>query len=90
MWVDEIKVGSKIACNTESPDHKELMLAILHTARDTGIQVTVIRVKNEQELETARKLGCDRVQGNTIARPMAIEELITWMKHNDHFSNRSD
>lgn len=88
MWVDEIKVGSKLACNIESPAHQELMLAILRTARDTGIQVTVIRVKNEQELETARKLGCDRVQGDVIARPMAIEELITWMKHNDYFSNR--
>ena len=88
MWVDEVKVHSGIACNERLAGERELMMGILRTARDAGIMVTVIRVKNEEELEIAKRLGVERVQGNVIAHPMNIDELIVWMESNGHLSNR--
>lgn len=84
MWVDEVKVSSKIACNVESLQHHELMLAILKTARDAGISVTVIRVKNSEELEIAKQMGVDYVQGNVIGHPMDITELVEWLDANNN------
>ncbi|MBP6443455.1 MAG: EAL domain-containing protein [Gemmatimonadales bacterium] len=36
-------------------------------------------VETVEDLELIRSLGCDRVQGYLIARPMHLEQLLTWL-----------
>ena len=37
-------------------------------------------METEQDLELVRTLGCDRVQGYLIAKPMPAEDLIAWLR----------
>lgn len=48
-------------------------------ARKLGLSTVAEGVETEAELELVRSLGCDRVQGYLIAKPMPVENLITWL-----------
>ncbi|MBI3222537.1 MAG: EAL domain-containing protein [Nitrosomonadales bacterium] len=49
-------------------------------ARKLGLSTVAEGVETEQDLELVRTLGCERVQGYLIARPMPVEELIDWLR----------
>lgn len=48
-------------------------------ARRMALTTVAEGVETEAQLELVRTLGCDRIQGYLIARPMPTEELIAWL-----------
>jgi diguanylate cyclase len=50
------------------------------TALAHALNVSVVAegIENAEQLEAARRTGCDLVQGYAIARPMSLTELLTW------------
>lgn len=48
-------------------------------ARRMALQTVAEGVESEGQLELMRALGCDRIQGYWIARPMPTEEMIAWL-----------
>ena len=57
--------------------------AILESSLDMAQKLKLVTVaegvETPAELELMRVLGCSSVQGYLIAKPMPVEELITWL-----------
>ena len=49
-------------------------------ARKLGLSTVAEGVETEAELELIRSLGCDRVQGYFVAKPMPPDELLVWLQ----------
>lgn len=49
-------------------------------ARRMALTTVAEGVETEDQLELVRTLGCDRIQGYLIARPMPTDELIAWLR----------
>jgi EAL domain-containing protein (putative c-di-GMP-specific phosphodiesterase class I)/signal transduction histidine kinase/CheY-like chemotaxis protein/HPt (histidine-containing phosphotransfer) domain-containing protein len=49
-------------------------------ARKLGLSTVAEGVETVEDLELVRSLGCDRVQGYLIARPMHLDVLLAWME----------
>jgi diguanylate cyclase (GGDEF)-like protein len=56
--------------------NRAIVAAVIGMADALCCTVTAEGVESETELETLRALGCERVQGFLLARPVAIEELV--------------
>ena len=48
-------------------------------ARKLGLSTVAEGVETEAELELIRSLGCDRVQGYYVAKPMPPDEVLVWL-----------
>ena len=55
-----------------------IVQTVVQMAHFLGFEVTAEGVETEDEVERLLMLGCDRVQGYLIARPMPATELATW------------
>ena len=53
-----------------------LLSAIITLAHSLGLQAIGEGIETEQQLATLRKLGCDRVQGHLLARPLPAAEAL--------------
>jgi diguanylate cyclase (GGDEF)-like protein/PAS domain S-box-containing protein len=63
-FVNEIKTGSSATPLIES---------IVGMTHNLGMHVTAEGVETEAQLETLRRIGCDRVQGFLLSRPLTAE-----------------
>lgn len=52
----------------------------LEQARALGIAIVAEGVETPEDLEWARRLNCDLIQGYLIAAAMPLEDLIPWLK----------
>jgi EAL domain-containing protein (putative c-di-GMP-specific phosphodiesterase class I) len=53
---------------------------VMDMARKLGLSTVAEGVETEAELELVRSLGCDRVQGYLIAKPMPLDDLLVWLR----------
>jgi len=60
------------------PDHA-IVGALIRMAQALGCTVTAEGVETEEQLAILRELGCDRVQGFLLARPMSAEALVAFL-----------
>ena len=58
-----------------NPTNRELARLICSYAHDRGCPVTACQVETNQELDVAKLLEVDLVQGNVISRPLAADDL---------------
>jgi EAL domain-containing protein (putative c-di-GMP-specific phosphodiesterase class I) len=56
------------------------MLEKLEQARALGIAIAAMGIETADDLERARALRCDVVQGHLIAAAMPVEELMRWLQ----------
>lgn len=61
-------------------EQREMVAAILTMADRLGVRTLAEGVETKGEFATLEALGCDTAQGFYIARPMPLEETITWAK----------
>lgn len=57
------------------PKDRAIVEALIAMARALGCTVTAEGVETEEQLTILRELGCDRVQGFLLARPLVPEQL---------------
>jgi diguanylate cyclase (GGDEF)-like protein len=78
--IDELKIDqSFVAGLPDKVDDVAIAKLILGLARDLSLDVTAEGVENLQQLEALRELGCQRVQGYLLSRPISalkMQELV--------------
>ena len=65
---------------TEDATAHAILQGSIDMARRMGLTTVAEGVETEGQLELVRMLGCDRIQGYLIARPMPADELIAWLR----------
>jgi diguanylate cyclase (GGDEF)-like protein len=68
--VDTIKIDRGFTAAIDTPDGKELVLAMLKIARIYGADVVAEGVETVAERDTLRRNGCGYAQGYLFAKPM--------------------
>ncbi len=77
----EIKIDrSFIIAMSRSPDSLRIVRTIIDLTRDLDMQPLAEGVEDGVQLELLRSLGCDHVQGYLFARPMPVDQFISWYR----------
>jgi EAL domain-containing protein (putative c-di-GMP-specific phosphodiesterase class I) len=63
-----------------SRDSRAITRGLIQIAHELGLGVTAEGVEDEATLEALAAFGCDRAQGFHIARPMAGERIVPWLR----------
>ncbi|HET8902452.1 MAG TPA: EAL domain-containing protein [Saccharospirillum sp.] len=77
---DEIKIDRAFICKLDSSAvDRDIVEAIVRLARSMGAIVVAEGVELKTTLSLCRELGCNRVQGYLVARPMPLQEFSAWL-----------
>ncbi|TGT71610.1 EAL domain-containing protein, partial [Mesorhizobium sp. M8A.F.Ca.ET.161.01.1.1] len=63
----------------ENGDNSKIVRAITELARGLGISIVAEGAETEAELDSLMAIGCDQVQGYSIAFPMPQEKAREWL-----------
>ncbi len=74
LEVDELKID-RVFIDDLRNGHDSVVRSIIELAHDLGMSVTAEGVEEMSVCDQLRELGCDRMQGFAIARPMPPERL---------------
>ena len=79
--IDRLKIDRRFVQNIDTNgDNTKIVRAITELARGLGIAIIAEGAETEAELDSLRSLGCDQVQGYSIALPMPSEQMREWLK----------
>jgi EAL domain-containing protein (putative c-di-GMP-specific phosphodiesterase class I) len=74
--VDSLKIdGSFVESLGQDPTNTTIVEAVISLAHSLELEVTGEGVESAEQLEHLRRMGCDLVQGNHLARPLPSEEV---------------
>jgi EAL domain-containing protein (putative c-di-GMP-specific phosphodiesterase class I)/GGDEF domain-containing protein len=77
--IDEIKIDrSFVVGMLNSPEGLRIVRTIIDLTRDLEKTPLAEGVEDEEQLDQLRAMGCVSVQGYYYAKPMPMEEFITW------------
>ncbi len=77
---DAMKIdGSIILPLTSKPEQKKLVRAIIEIGRSLDIEVVAEGVETTEHIHMLTELGCDVLQGFGLARPMPVDDLLTFV-----------
>ena len=65
---------------TSDPAARAILEGSMDMARKLKLSSVAEGVETQAELELIRSLGCDRVQGYLIAKPMHPDDLLVWLR----------
>jgi EAL domain-containing protein (putative c-di-GMP-specific phosphodiesterase class I) len=68
-----------LAGAAQRPALKALLHQAIELARDLNLNSVAEGVESQEEWDLVNELGCDMAQGYFIARPMAGDDLVTWL-----------
>jgi PAS domain S-box-containing protein len=76
----EMKLDRSFVCRaTQDGAARAILESSMDMARKLELSTVAEGVETAQDLELVRTLGCDRVQGYLIARPMPVDVLLAWL-----------
>lgn len=67
----------------EDPRSVTLVQATVDLAHRLGLWVTAVGVETPEQLRVLRELGCNAAQGYAIAPPLALPELLDWLRQGE-------
>ncbi len=71
---DVLKLDMSLIQGIEgAPARQELVRALIHVMKDSGVEVLAEGIETRAELEVCRELGCELGQGFLLGRPVSIE-----------------
>lgn len=77
--VNSLKIDrSFVSKLSELLDDQAIVLTIIQLAQNLGLNVIAEGVETEAQLEYLRMMGCDEVQGFLLAKPVPIEDMVTY------------
>ncbi|WP_322012256.1 EAL domain-containing protein [Paraburkholderia sp. J12] len=80
MPVSELKIDRSFVIGmTHDADDAFIVRSTIALAHNMGLVVVAEGVEDESTLEQLRALGCDMAQGYYIGRPVAADEITTWL-----------
>jgi diguanylate cyclase (GGDEF)-like protein len=79
--IDRLKIDRRFVQNIDSnDDNSKIVRAITELARGLGISIIAEGAETEDELNSLLALGCEHVQGYSIAFPMPGEQARQWLE----------
>ena len=80
--IDRLKIDRSFVMALTTPEaaDRSLAAAVVRIARTLEMDTVAEGVESLDLLPQLRALGCDTVQGYAIARPMAAEALLEWLR----------
>lgn len=79
--INEVKIDrSFIRCLGNGVVATTIVEYSIKMAKALGLETIAVGVESAQQAEQLQQLGCDVLQGNFIAPPMAADELVAWSK----------
>jgi len=76
--VSELKVDRSFI--HDGPAGETLIAAIVGLARGLGLRVVAEGAETDEHHQKVRAIGCDRIQGYTIAEPQPLEHFGNWLE----------
>lgn len=82
--VESVKIDKSFVDSVLS-DRKDAAVCkgIITMAGEMGIRVIAEGVETREQFERLKSYGCEAFQGYYFAKPMAFDDLITWMQSNE-------
>ncbi|MBZ9818974.1 putative bifunctional diguanylate cyclase/phosphodiesterase [Mesorhizobium sp. CA4] len=78
--IDRLKIDRRFVQNiNENGDNSKIVRAITELARGLGISIVAEGAETEAELDSLMAIGCDQVQGYSIAFPMPQDRAREWL-----------
>jgi EAL domain-containing protein (putative c-di-GMP-specific phosphodiesterase class I)/GGDEF domain-containing protein len=78
--LNRLKIDRSFVQNVDqSRDQQNLITAILSLAERLGLETLAEGVETPGEHALLAQLGCGHVQGYVVAKPMPVEDLVTWL-----------
>jgi diguanylate cyclase (GGDEF)-like protein len=78
--IDRLKIDRRFIQNiNENGDNTKIVRAITELARGLGISIVAEGAETEAELSSLLAIGCDQVQGYSIAFPMPQDKAREWL-----------
>jgi EAL domain-containing protein (putative c-di-GMP-specific phosphodiesterase class I) len=78
--IDRLKIDRRFVQNIhENSDNSKIVRAITELARGLGISIVAEGAETQAELDSLSAIGCDQVQGYSIAFPMPQDEARRWL-----------
>ncbi|WP_256750706.1 bifunctional diguanylate cyclase/phosphodiesterase [Mesorhizobium sp. Mes31] len=78
--IDRLKIDRRFVQNIhENGDNSKIVRAITELARGLGISIVAEGAETEAELDSLMAIGCDQVQGYSIAFPMPQDKALEWL-----------
>lgn len=79
--IDRLKIDRRFVRNIDDDnDNTKIVKAITELARGLGISIIAEGAETEEELDQLVKIGCEQVQGYSIAYPMPETEAREWLE----------
>lgn len=83
--ISEIKIDKSFTASLLSDKKVETIVqSIVYAAKKAGYKVTIEGVEDEKQYKKAKEIGCDKVQGYYISRPVAAEEITHFLKKSNN------
>lgn len=81
--VDRIKIDrSFVSCVDDDPEQQKMVAGVIALAEQLGIETLAEGVETLGEKSILAQLGCNNLQGYSVAHPMPFEQTLTWLE--DH------
>ncbi len=78
----EIKIDkSFVMTAAQSKESRTVIKTIIDLGHGLGLYTSAEGIESEETLEYLRSIGCDLAQGYAIARPMAPDAVIDWLRN---------
>ncbi len=79
--IDRLKIDRRFVRNIDDDgDNTKIVRAITELARGLGISIIAEGAETQEELNQLIAIGCEQVQGYSIAYPMPESEVRDWLK----------
>ena len=75
--LDEVRVGAMFVGDMRrTPSHAKIVRSLAHLAQDFGFRVAAEGVEDGETALALSTLGCERVQGGYVGRPLTAQEVL--------------
>jgi diguanylate cyclase (GGDEF)-like protein len=79
--VDILKIDQSFTAGiTAHREDRAIVQSVISMAHGLGLGTVVEGVEREDQLALLRELGCEHVQGQLFAAPMAADEFVKWVR----------
>jgi diguanylate cyclase (GGDEF)-like protein len=79
--IDRLKIDRRFVQNIDTNvGNAKIVRAITELARSLGISIIAEGAETEAELNALKALGCDLVQGYSVAVPMSAQHMREWLQ----------
>lgn len=83
--ISEIKIDRSFTASLLSNKKIETIIqSIIYASKKAGYKVTIEGVEDEKQYKKAKEIGCDKVQGYYISRPVAAEEITHFLRKSNN------